>query len=158
MPRDGDDMAPACSIGVPSDPVVRRAALFLSRQGFIPEIRDVGERYQLVMFRVPGWTFFVEIDPEDEGFWQLGAGFRINRSPKPTEIDLLRVALGTQGATRIAKVAIVEQGRYVEFRVPFVEQGRRPTRDRFDRCVELLRAAAKDFHDRLLLERPVAVA
>ncbi len=155
MPRDGDSMAQLSASA--RDRLVRRAASFVHRQDYAPTLDDPGEGPARVRFGLHGWVFFVQVDPADDRFWQLGAGFRLD-TPRRTELELLRAAHEAQGATRVAKVRIGPRGRWVEFTVPLVTGERAPTGERLAGGLELLRAIASEFHHRLLLQHPVAAA
>lgn len=147
----------SCSEPVRHGAAADRTYRFLARLGFQPVHYDRGARFPAVGFVADGLGFRIQLDEEDESFWQVALGFRF-APPRRPDLEVLRSAHDAQAGMKVVKIRVWDDQAFVEFLAPVLLQGRRPTLALLRRCMALLRETADEFHERLLLVHPVGRA
>jgi len=152
------DAAAAPPSRLPRTPLVRRTRALLIREGFRPDLLPGDPQFPVLYFRDEGARYYLQFDADDSDFVQVSMACELPKARRPDELTALRIAHSLQGSTKLVKVWLGPGASFVEFQAPLFLGGHRFGPELLRRCIGVVRHAAGDFWNRLLLVNPSARA
>ncbi len=141
----------------PSRSFADRIADVLAEEGYRPRVLEPSGGYRRIDFKAEGTRFQVRLNEDDPDFVAICVGYVFD-DPVPDVNAILRAGHDVQSEAKVAKFCLDPECKWYELQAELFLGGRPLNGQQLERCVQVLRRAAREFYQRLRTEAPRARA
>lgn len=141
----------------PTASAATRIADLLAEEGYRPRVAEPDGPFRRIDFKAEGTWYVVRVSEEDPDFVGICLGYLFDH-PVPDMDVVLRAGVEVQAMAKVVKFCVDPKHAWYEFQAELFLGGGALTARHVERCLHVLRRAAREFADRMRTACPQAQA